>query len=203
MLWKTWVGRVALLLGCIGLSISCASAQNTSPAALPDNPSPQPAKARSFFQRFIQFYREDCHSTAPQAPPPPRRGLPSPLESPPFPNADWSYGGSPVLGEPDTNSYPLMTAWNGARSRTKVYGWVEPTVNFGTSTHRNYPETNDIYSNRLEMNQLIVYVERVPDSVQREHVDATANTPTTTCSSTMPRGTTSSQRPGIARRRRT
>ena len=64
-----------------------------------------------------------------------------------------------------------MTAWNGARSRTKVYGWVEPTVNFSTSTHRNAPVANDVYSNRLEMNQLILYVERLPDSVQRDHVD--------------------------------
>ncbi len=64
-----------------------------------------------------------------------------------------------------------MTAWNGARSRTKAYGWVEPTVNFSTSTHRNSPEANDLYSNRLEMNQLILYVERLPDSVQRDHVD--------------------------------
>jgi hypothetical protein len=171
MFSKTWVGRLALLFVCTGLSASCSSAQNTPAQALPDSPAPQSAKAQSFLQRFIQFYREDWHGTASQGPPPARRGLPSPLESPPFPNSDWSYGGSPVLGEPDTNSYPLMTAWNGARSRTKVYGWVEPTVNFSTSTHRNYPETNDIYSNRVEMNQLILYVERLPDSVQREHVD--------------------------------
>ena len=44
-------------------------------------------------------------------------------------------------------------------------------MNFSTSTHRNAPEANDVYSNRFEMNQLIVYVERLPDSVQREHVD--------------------------------
>jgi Putative beta-barrel porin-2, OmpL-like. bbp2 len=76
-----------------------------------------------------------------------------------------------VIGEADTNSYPLMTAWNQARSRTKVYGWVEPTVNFSTSTNGNAPEANDVYSNRFEMNQLVLYVERLPDSVQREHVD--------------------------------
>jgi hypothetical protein len=76
-----------------------------------------------------------------------------------------------VIGEADTNSYPLMTAWNQARSRTKVYGWVEPTVNFSTSTNSNAPEANDVYSNRFEMNQLVLYVERLPDSVQREHVD--------------------------------
>jgi hypothetical protein len=171
MFSKPWAGRLVLLFVCTGLAVGFCFAQNTSGGTLPDSPTPQPAKAQTFFQRFIQFYREDWHGTASQGPPPPRRGLPSPLESPPFPNSDWSYGGSPVLGEPDTNSYPLMTAWNGARSRTKVYGWVEPTLNFSTSTHRNYPEANDIYSNRLEMGQLIVYVERLPDSVQREHVD--------------------------------
>ena len=64
-----------------------------------------------------------------------------------------------------------MTAWNKSNNRSKVYGWVEPTVNFSTSTHSNAPLANDAYSNRLEINQIIVYVERLPDSVQREHVD--------------------------------
>ena len=76
-----------------------------------------------------------------------------------------------MIGEPDTNSYPLMTAINGARSRTKLYGWVEPTLNFSTSTNSNAPEANDVYSNRFELNQLVLYAERVPDSVQRDHVD--------------------------------
>ena len=44
-------------------------------------------------------------------------------------------------------------------------------MNFSTSANSNAPEANDVYSNRFEMNQLIVYVERLPDSVQREHVD--------------------------------
>ena len=64
-----------------------------------------------------------------------------------------------------------MTAINGAKSRTKLYGWVEPTLNFSTSTHSNAPEANDVYSNRFEINQLILYAERLPDSVQKEHVD--------------------------------
>jgi hypothetical protein len=151
-------------------SSSC-SAQNKPGAALPESPTPPPPKPPSFFIRWGQFYRQDWHGTPSQGPAPPRRGPPSPLESPPFPNSDWSYGGSPVIGEADTNSYPLMTAWNQARSRTKVYGWVEPTLNFSTSANSNAPVANDVYSNRLEMNQLIVYVERLPDSVQREHVD--------------------------------
>ena len=162
--------RVLLLLFVWTLSSGCF-AQNEHTAALPESPSPQAPKPPGFFVRWGQFYRQDWHGTASQGPAPPRRGLPSPLESPPFPNSDWSYGGSPVIGEADTNSYPLMTAWNQARSRTKVYGWVEPTLNFSTSTNSNAPEANDVYSNRFEMNQLVLYVERLPDSVQREHVD--------------------------------
>lgn len=108
---------------------------------------------------------------APSGPVPARRDLPSPLDSPPFPNSDWSYGGAPVIGEPDGNSYPLMTAINGAKSRTKLYGWVEPTLNFSTSAHVNFPEANDATANRLELNQLVVYLERLPDTVQRDHFD--------------------------------
>src|SRR5579863_6599508 len=136
-----------------------------------DAPKASPAEAKGFFSRWAEFYRQDWSGTAASSPAPARRGAPSPLDSPPFPNSDWSYGGSPVIGEPDTNSYPLMTAINQARSRTKIYGWIDPTLNFSTSTHSNAPEANDNYSNRFELNQLVVYAERLPDSVQRDHVD--------------------------------
>ncbi len=64
-----------------------------------------------------------------------------------------------------------MTAINQAKSRSKIYGWIAPTLNFGTSSNRNDPEANDAYSNRFELNQLVLYAERLPDSVQRDHVD--------------------------------
>jgi hypothetical protein len=150
-------------------------------SSLPDAPKPSIREPKRFFARWADFYRQDwlpakpstaASSSAPASvPAPERRGLPSPLDSPPFPNSDWSYGGSPVIGEPDTNSYPLMTAINEARSRTKLYGWVEPTLNFSTSSNSNAPEANDVYSNRFELNQLVLYAERLPDSVQRDHVD--------------------------------
>ena len=76
-----------------------------------------------------------------------------------------------MIGEPDTNSYPLMTAINEAKSRTKLYGWIEPTVNLSTSSNNNAPEENDVYSDRFEMNQFVFYAERLPDSVQQDHVD--------------------------------
>ena len=138
---------------------------------LPDSPKRSISETKGFLARWAEFYHRDWSGTTASSPAPARRGLPSPLDSPPFPNADWSYGGSSVIGEPDTNIYPLMTAINQATTRTKVYGWVDPTLNFSNSAHRNEPEANDLYSNRFEMNQLVLYVERLPDSVQRDHID--------------------------------
>ena len=142
-------------------------AASSFPAAL----SAQDTKDTNFFSRFITFYREDWTGTTPASDAAPRRGLPSPLSSPPFSSSDWSYGGSPTIGEADGNVYPLQTAINEAKGRTKVYGWIEPTADVSTSRDRNYPETNDIYSNRVELGQVVLYVERLPDSVQTDHVD--------------------------------
>lgn len=160
--------RFFLSIGALSLALlhvpggRAASAQDR--AETPTQSSSRP----NLFDRTIDFYWKDWKGTAAAAA---RRGPPSPLDSPPFPSSDWSYGGSPTIGESDGNVYPLQTAINGATNRTKVYGWIEPTANISTSRNRNYPETNDIYSNRVELGQAVVYVERLPDSVQRDHVD--------------------------------
>jgi len=44
-------------------------------------------------------------------------------------------------------------------------------VNLSTSSNSNAPEENDVYSDRFEMNQFVFYAERLPDSVQQDHVD--------------------------------
>jgi hypothetical protein len=166
--------RILLVLALAAALTSPIAVSPQTPAATvpPPSPSPQPQEpSANFFRRLAGFYRADWYGTAPASPPAPRRGVPSPLNSPPFPSADWSYGGSPTIGESDGNVYPLQTAINGATGRTKVYGWVEPTGNLSTSRDRNYPETNDIYSNRIELGQAVVYLERLPDSVQRDHID--------------------------------
>ena len=157
-----------VFLSC-GLSAGQQADQGIDP--LLDGPKRSIPETKGFLARWAEFYRQDWSRATASSPAPERRGLPSPLDSPPFPNADWSYGGSPVIGEPDRNSYPLMTAINQTRSRTKIYGWVDPTLNFSASAHRNDPEANDVYSNRFEMNQLVLYAERLPESVQRDHVD--------------------------------
>jgi hypothetical protein len=131
-----------------------------------------------FLKRLRQAYVEDWKPTADSGPEPARRALPSPLPSPPFPNSDWSYGGSSVIGVPDTSVPPLMEAlysgphgeaWE--KSRIKVYGWVEGSLNFSTSHNSNFPAAYDLFPNRVEFDQAVLYIERIPDTVQTDHID--------------------------------
>jgi hypothetical protein len=125
----------------------------------------------NFFQRLMQFYRQDWAGTNPSTPAPAKRGLPAPLDSPPFPSSDWIYGGAPNIGGPDTNTYPLMAALNLENSRTKVYGWVATSFDFSTSGRNNFPVSYDIFPNKIQVNQAVVYIERLPDTVQNDHFD--------------------------------
>ena len=125
----------------------------------------------NFFQRLVQFYKQDWAGTNPSTPLPPKRGLPAPLDSPPFPSSDWIYGGAPDIGAPDGNTYPLMSALNLENSRVKVYGWVATSINFSTSANNNFPVSYDIFPDKIELNQAVIYVERLPDTVQTDHFD--------------------------------
>ena len=157
---------------CLSCCLAHGQVENQAKDQLPDAPTPNTAKAKSFFGRWGDFYRQDWKgSDDSSSPEPKRRGLPSPLESPPFPDEDWAYSGAPLIGTPDSNSYPLMTAINNAASRTKIYGWVDTALNFSTSSKDNWPEVNDAYPDRFELSQAVVNVERLPDTVQTDHVD--------------------------------
>ena len=136
------------------------------------------ARPGGFIKRLFHAYSDDWNGTTPSGPEPPRRGLPSPLSSPPFPNSDWSYGGAPDIGARDTNVPPLMEALyegpNGQAwkdSRVKMYGWFEGSLNLSTSHNSNLPSAYDIFANRIELDQAVLYIERLPDTVQTDHVD--------------------------------
>jgi Putative beta-barrel porin-2, OmpL-like. bbp2 len=125
----------------------------------------------NFFERLVQFYHQDWAGTNPTPTLPAKRGLPAPLDSPPFPSSDWIYGGAPDIGTPDSNTYPLMSALGLEKSRIKIYGWVATSINFSTSGHNNFPVSYDIFPNKIELNQAVIYVERLPDTVQNDHFD--------------------------------
>jgi len=156
-----------------------AAANSQAPATAPDHKD-QPADAGGFFSRFGKAYWEDWTVTPPDSPEPPRRGFPAPVSSPPFPFLDWPYGGSPVIGVTDTSGGPLMTAIYGTKhgeswehSRIKIYGWVNAGFNLSTSDRHygNAPASYYIQPNSIQLDQAAIYVERVPDTVQKDHFD--------------------------------
>jgi hypothetical protein len=63
----------------------------------------------NFLQRPTSFYKAAWPRKLPSSPAPARRMLDAPLDSPPFPNSDWGYGGSSPIGVPGEDTYPLIT----------------------------------------------------------------------------------------------
>jgi Putative beta-barrel porin-2, OmpL-like. bbp2 len=135
----------------------------------------------NIFQRFFGAYKADWTGTTPSGPTPPRRGFPSPVTNPPFPFSDWPYGGSPTIGEPWTQSGPLMQAlWSGShgdwfkRTGIQIYGWLDAGFNVSTSNRGRYanaPAAYDVVPNSVQPDQEVIYFERQPDTVQTDHFD--------------------------------
>ena len=70
---------------------------------------------------------------------------------------------------------PNGDAWK--KSRIQIYGWEDFSWNVSTSTNTsrgpnaNFPLIYDLRPNRFEQNQFVLYIERVPDEYQTDHVD--------------------------------
>jgi len=147
-------------------------------------------KSDWFGQRLFEAFVHDLQSSAyeasaPNASPPERRIPLAPFDSPPFPSADWQIGGTPIIGDPgNVGPWPLMEAiysgpggevWK--KSRIQIYGWEAFSWNVSTSKNTsrgpnaNFPLIYDLRPNRFEQNQFVLYVERVPDEFQTEHID--------------------------------
>ena len=63
------------------------------------------------------------------------------------------------------------------KSRIQIYGWECFSWNVSTSTNSsrganaNFPLIYDLRPNRFEQNQFVLYIERVPDEAQTDHID--------------------------------
>jgi hypothetical protein len=145
------------------------------PPAAPAVATTTPPKLEGgFVHRLFQAYADDWAGKNDNGPEPARRGWPAPVSSPPYPFADWPMGGTQIIGAPDTAVYPLMQAINGASSRIKVYGWVEPGFNISTSNKSRYanaPAAYFIAPNSVQLDQTALYIERLADEVQTDHFD--------------------------------
>jgi opacity protein-like surface antigen len=146
------------------------------------------AAPQDFFSRLIYYYGVEWgHDTAPadpSAPPSRRADWPvTPEGSPPYPFTEWPYGGTTSLGVTRSASVdsPLMFAlantaagkWLSDNS-IQIYGWINGGGNISTNTVRpggNAPAAYDFTPNTLQLDQAVVYFERLPDTVQSDHVD--------------------------------
>ncbi|TCV92757.1 putative OmpL-like beta-barrel porin-2 [Luteibacter rhizovicinus] len=134
---------------------------------------------RGLISRMAAAYREDAQPSAP-GDAPPRRAMDAPLDSPPFPSSEWQLGGvDNNVGVPDTNArYPLEKAlscnalgqWLD-RNKIQVYGWMAPSINFSSSDNSNYPVSYVSRPNRVEFDQFLLRIQRLPDTVQTDHID--------------------------------
>jgi Putative beta-barrel porin-2, OmpL-like. bbp2 len=180
-------------LAAIGLG-GVAQAADAGKGACPYGGDPykdysclDPYLGTDFFSRFINYYRlEWGHEAAPADPkaPPSRRDYwpTTPQSTPPMPFAEWPYGGSTNLGVTRTSSVdsPLMNAMSNTPfgqwlndAHIQVYGWVDPGGNLSTNTVRggNAPAAYSYNPNTVQLDQAVLYIERLPDTVQKDHID--------------------------------
>jgi hypothetical protein len=99
-----------------------------------------------------------------------------------MPFSEWPYGGTTNLGvtRPSSVDSPLMAALNNTTAgqwmndnHIQVYGWLDPGGNLSTSTVKggNAPAAYSYNPNTVQLDQAVIYIERLPDTVQKDHVD--------------------------------
>jgi hypothetical protein len=177
---------LSVLLALAPAGHARASSIDAAAAPVAADPATAPAAPASsdcsngFGSRLAAAYREDAQPADPNAQPAKRRAMDAPLDSPPFPSAEWQLGAVPApIGVPDTNAqYPLEKAlactglghWM-QRNRIEVFGWITPSANLSSSSFSNYPLSYNTRPNRVEFNQAVINVQRVEDTVQTDHLD--------------------------------
>jgi hypothetical protein len=141
-----------------------------------------------FFERLYNYYKlEWGHEAAPadpKAPPSRRDNVPAtPQATPPMPFTEWPYGGTTALGVTRGGSVdsPLMVALANTgvgklmnENSIQLYGWVNIGGNLSTNSVKpggNAPAAYDFTPNTVQLDQAVVYLERLPDTVQTDHVD--------------------------------
>ena len=194
---KTLLGTVMAVLPMTlvaNASDTSQSAAKVSPAAeIPSldpytNPKAlDPYLGADFFTRLFNYYSlEMGHDGPPPDPSAPsaRRAdyPPAPESIPPYPFAEWPYGGASNLGSTRPNSVdsPLMVAiGNTSLGQTlndahiQIYGWGDVGGNLSNNKVHggNVPAGYDYNPNRIQFDQGVVYFERLPDTVQKDHID--------------------------------
>jgi len=140
--------------------------------------------------RFLRYYElEWGKGVAPADPKAPASSRPealvppTPQSTPPMPFTEWPYGGTQNIGKtlPNAVDSPLMVAMSNTAvghwlqdAHIQIYGWLDPAGNISSNTVRpagNLPISYGYTPNTLQLDQAVLYIERVPDEVQNDHFD--------------------------------
>jgi len=140
-----------------------------------------------FWNRLTNYYKLEMGHDVPPADPnaPPSRSEdfpPAAMTTPPMPFTEWPNGGNPGIGvtTPNMIDSPFMNAIANTTvgqwmidNHIQAYGWANAGFNYSTSnTHGgNAPAAYDYNPNAPVLNQIAEYIERLPDTVQKEHND--------------------------------
>jgi hypothetical protein len=149
--------------------------------------SAPPPSGGNVLTRMLDYYGAEWGKTGPDPDPnaPASRRddfPPQPVPQPPYPFTEWPYGASSALGvtRPNSVDSPLMQGlaptglgqWM-KDAHVQVYGWVDVGANLSTSHVEggNAPAAYDYNPNTIQLDQAVLYVERLPDTVQKDHID--------------------------------
>ncbi len=141
-----------------------------------------------FFERLVNYYALEWNQPSgpsdPKAPPARRDSFPPAAQTtPPMPFTEWPYGGTTSLGvtRPNSVDSPLMTALGNTAlgswmsdHHLQAYGWVNVGANFSTSdvAHGGNSPAAYLYNpNTIQLDQAVIYLDRFPDTVQKDHID--------------------------------
>ena len=145
------------------------------------DPARNTTASGNFFQRLGHAYWNDWHPPQAESTPAAFRGYPAPVSNPPFPFTVWPMGGTVNIGYPGSTAYPLTTALYGGKhgdwlkkNNIQIYGWLDVGMNLSSShdgVYANAPAAYPQVANAFTLDQTTLYIERVPDTVQRAHFD--------------------------------
>ena len=140
------------------------------------------------YHNYADEFGKPTPVSDPNAPPSRRRESvmpPAPETSPPYPFTDWPVGGASTIGAtlPNSVDTPLQSALLPtnttagkflADNHIQIYGWVDVSGNVSTAKTGyggNAPAAYDYVPNIAQLDQAVLYIERLPDTVQQDHVD--------------------------------
>jgi hypothetical protein len=193
--------QVAAGIACLALSHAAWAAETPETVATPASATPavrcDPYKTynclddylgKGFWERLSNYYSLEWGQAAgpsdPKAPAARRPEFPPAAQSaPPMPFTEWPYGGATPLGvtRPGSVDSPLMAAlghtglgqWLNDQ-HFQLYGWVDVGANISTNTTKpggNSPAAYLYTPNKVQLDQAVLYLDRFPDTVQKDHID--------------------------------